>query len=314
MANQSNGASVLHEAPHDHLAERTQRGCWGRDTKFHKAFMPRARIKLRHHVEDMASIQNRFVPFSSHMHSQRARARRNVKFANYTIYSTATLLMLVTLFNGTMNFFEHSDEVFGYADKILTILFVGMIATRSKLKMVEKASLYSIAGDMLNSMGTYLLETAGMYQSFDSPHEAMPLFWTQFEALTQAIGVEKRGIEIQGHGQVAGMQMRLIYAMERSCPGYSAEIRAAFMAKLDKASDTDGAEQTMPSDTGNVMLPPGLKNLPQGKMLETVVGHDSDDKGLSSAAITIISEHGDCNRSVAGVPGDQRAERVNKVV
>lgn len=242
------------------------------EMNFHSRFMPRASAKLRQYPADLFSIENRFVRYVNYIRRARSRTQLYVKWVNFAICTTAILLMVVTLFNGTFTMLEDSDEIFNMADKVLTMVFVAMMFGKSKLQLVEKAYLYAVATDMLESMGTYVIECAGIYKSFDTTHDALVLFWTHFEALSQAIGLEEHAIIIRAQGQLAGMQMRLINAMERSSPEHAHLLQGAFVEDTRTTSVPASVAATgsanpsteQPSEMPNLMMlpkPPSLTNV-----------------------------------------------------
>lgn len=246
-------------------------GCWSRicgagHSNFHKQFMPTARIKFAAHQQALATLQNRFVRYTNTVKRAKERTQKYVRITNRMIYFTATLLMVVTLFNGTFSEFEASDTAFNMADKILTMLFVAMFFGRRKLQLVEKASLYTSASNMLDSMGTYLLEGAGLYRKFETPTEALPVFWTQFEALTQAIGHEHSQIVLKGNGQIEGMQLRLVQAMARSTPEHAMDVYQAFMVPTPAHAKEESE--------GGVQPPPGMSDAMGGNDMFKEMGFD----------------------------------------
>ena len=243
--------------------------CAPRRTQVYKQFMPRARTAFRDHPDDLASLRHRYVTFVDDVQKKQVRAQRYARWARYTSYAIATLLFITTLFDGTFAMFEDSDEVMNLAEKLLTAAFIIVMFGQNKLQLMEKADLYSIADDMLHSMGTYVTQGAGMYRSFDTPHDSLPVFWSQFEALSQAIGRESRDIK-KGHGKVQGMHLRLRDAVANSVPEYAPHVHQAFAAL-----PTDAAPAQVDANPANFMpMFPG--NAPSALSQFMGVGKEAD--------------------------------------
>lgn len=280
------------------------RGCcgiWGRPSTFRKNFIHRAKVRFLDHPEDVRGLSTRFIQFKERIHQKNFRSQRNVRWGNNAVVLTAGLLLIITLLNGTIEFFEDSTQVFQTTQQVLTVIFMGMAMSIKKLQLKEKATLYSVSENMLDSMSTYLLTCSGMYSDYRSPHDALKTFWGQFEALAQAIGDEERGIYIHGTGQIQGMEMRLIFAMERAVPELSDTIRNAFVlpAVHDMAPLPDQPVVEKPAVNA------ALQATPHGTMIAALMGDGAGAGGIHVDLPTnmrVVEENASASLSSAQAP------------
>lgn len=193
--------------------------CSQRRSRYHKYFMPAATTAFADHPSVLPNLEGRFVQYVTKMDEYSLGTHNKFRHARTVSIILGCMVMLATAVKDStyLEPLNMASDVVGIVTVLMTAAFMALSLAMNQMQLQEKALLYSLSTTLLKSMGNYLIEHTGLYAGFPTRMAALPVFWANFESLTQAIVSEENAI-LQGKGQVDGMLMRLMTPVLDSMP------------------------------------------------------------------------------------------------